>query len=79
MIGLTSNSRNVHRVVDDNNNRYRSMLINAMRMNHGYVSKCSIVNEEPNAGATRFFEVLKDSDKSLWGGCTNHSKLSIVA
>jgi hypothetical protein len=55
------------------------MLINAMRMNHGYVSKCSIVNEEPNTGGTRFFEVLKDSDKPLWGGCTNHSKLSIVA
>jgi len=42
-----------------------SMIINAMGMNQGYVSECSIVNEESNAGATRFFEVLKDSDKPL--------------
>jgi len=72
MVELTSNSINVHRIVDDNNNnnnnnnnRYMSMIINAMGMNQGYLSECSIVNEESNVGAIRFFEVLKDSDKLL--------------
>jgi hypothetical protein len=26
-----------------------------------------------------FFYLLKDSDESLWDGCTNHSKLSVIA
>jgi len=45
MISSTSNSRNVHEVVDDNNNPYRSMVMNAMRMNQVYASECSIVDE----------------------------------
>jgi hypothetical protein len=47
-------------------------------MNQGNVNQCPIVEEEPNADATRFFYLLKNSDKPLWDGCTNHSKLSIV-
>jgi predicted GIY-YIG superfamily endonuclease len=26
-----------------------------------------------------FLYLLKDSDNSLWDGCTNHSKLSVIA
>ena len=53
--------------------------MDAMIMNQGNVSQCSIVEEEPNADAARFFYLLKDSDEPLWDGCTNHSKLSVVA
>jgi len=65
MIDLTSSSSNMLEVVDDNSNYYRSMVIDALRMNQGYVGECLIVDEEPNAEATRFFELLKDSDKLL--------------
>jgi len=34
IIGSTSSSNNTHEVVDDNSNRYRSMVIDAMRINH---------------------------------------------
>ena len=55
------------------------MVMDAMRMNEGNVIQCPIVEEEPNAYVARFFDLLKDSDESLWDGCTNHSKLSVVA
>jgi hypothetical protein len=69
----------VHGVANDNSNPYRNMVMDAMRMNQGNVSQCSIVEEEPNADAIRFFDLLKDSDEPLWNGCTNHSKLLVVA
>ena len=50
-----------------------------MRMNEGNVSQCPIVEEKTDAYATRFFDLLRDSDESLWDGCMNHSKLSVVA
>ena len=31
-------------------------FMDAMRMNQGNVSQCPIVEEEPNANATRFFD-----------------------
>jgi hypothetical protein len=65
MIGSTSSSSNVHEVVDDNNNIYRSMVMDAMRMNQGYESECSIIDKERNANTTRFFELLKYLDKPL--------------
>jgi len=46
MIGSTSSSNNVHGVVDNNNNHYKSMVMDAIRMNHSYVGECSIVDEE---------------------------------
>jgi hypothetical protein len=55
----------MHRGIDDNSNPYRNMVINAMRMNQGYAGQCPIIDEEPNANATRFFDLLKDSDKPL--------------
>jgi len=39
--------------------------MDAMRMNQGNVSQCSIVEEEPNTDATRFFDLLKDYDELL--------------
>jgi len=60
----TSTSSNVHEVVDDNCNPYKSMTINAMRMNQSYVGHWSIIDDEPNTDTTKFFELLKDSDKS---------------
>jgi hypothetical protein len=33
MVGSTSNASNVHGVVNDNNNRYRNMVMDAMRIN----------------------------------------------
>ena len=53
--------------------------MDAMRMSEGNVSESSIVEEEPNADAARFFDLLKDSDELLWDGCSHHSKLLVVA
>jgi hypothetical protein len=37
------------------------MIMDAMRMNYqGDASECSIINEEPNADASKFFDLLKD-------------------
>jgi hypothetical protein len=79
VVGSTSSVSNVHEVVNDNSNPYKNIVIDAMRMNQGNVSECPIVEEEPNADATRFFDLLKEFDEPLWDGCTNHSKLSAVA
>jgi len=65
MVGLTFSASNVHWVVDDNNNSYRNMVIDVMRMNQNYVGKCPIIDEEPNANATRFFYFLKDFNELL--------------
>ena len=46
MVGSTSNSNNVLGVVDDNNNRYKSMVMNAITMNHSYLGECLIIDEE---------------------------------
>jgi hypothetical protein len=58
--------------------RNRNMVMDAMRMSEGNVREYPIVEEEPNADATRFFDLLKDSNEPLWDGCTNHSKLSAI-
>jgi len=71
MVRSTSRSSNVHGVIEDNNNPYRNMVMDAMRMNQSYASKYSIVDEEPNTNAARFFDLLKDYDESLWDECTN--------
>jgi hypothetical protein len=41
------------------------MITNAMKMNQCYAGECSISDEELNADATRFFELLKDFNESL--------------
>jgi hypothetical protein len=78
MTGSTSSSNKVHEVVDKNNNLYRNIVMEAMRMNQSYAGQCPIVDEELNADVTRFFDFLKDSNEPLWDGCTSHIKLSIV-
>jgi len=56
------------------------MVMDAMRMNQGYVGECLVIDEEPNAYAANFFIYQKTP--------TNHygmsaqiiaSKLSVVA
>jgi len=79
MVGSISSASNVQGVANDNSNPYRNMVMDAIRMNQDNVSQCLIVEEEPNADAVRFFDLLKDSDEPLRDGCTNHIKLSAVA
>jgi len=55
MIESTSSASNRYGVVDDNSNPYKDMIMNVMRMNQYYVSQYSIINEEPNVDATKFF------------------------
>jgi hypothetical protein len=45
----TFSSNNVHKILDDNHNPYRNMDVDAMRINQGYVSECSIVDEKPSS------------------------------
>jgi hypothetical protein len=75
VVGSTSSASNVHEVGNDNSNPYRNMVMDAMRMSEGNVSECPIIQEEPDVDATRFFDLLKDSNEPLWDGCTNHNKL----
>jgi len=65
MVGSTSSASNMHGVETNNSNPYRTMVMDAMRMNHGHTSQCSIIDEERNADAARFFDLLKDSHKPL--------------
>jgi hypothetical protein len=78
MIGSTFSSRNMHKVIDDN--PYRNMVMDAMKMNKGYGGQYPIVDKK-NLIQTRpcFFYLLKDFDEPLGDGCTNHHKLSVVA
>ena len=62
MIGSTFNASNVHGIVYNNTTRYKNMVMKAMRMNQDYASQFLIVDEELNVDATRFFNLLKDSD-----------------
>jgi hypothetical protein len=39
IVGTTSPSRNIYEIVDDNNNCYKSMMMNLMRMNYSYSSE----------------------------------------
>jgi hypothetical protein len=79
MVESTFSSSNVCRVVDDNSNLYRNIVMDAMKMNQAYTRECSIIDEESNEDAARFFNLLKDFNELLWDGCINHSKLSIIA
>ena len=76
MVESTFSSNNVHEVVDDNNNLYRNIIMEAMWMNRGYASECSIKDEEPNSNEASFLKFWKTLT-NLWS--TNHSKLSVIA
>jgi len=79
VVRSTSSASNMYEVGNENSNPYRYMVMDAMRMSEDNVSEFPNIEEEPNADAARFFDLLKDSDKTLWDGCTNHSKLLAVA
>jgi hypothetical protein len=79
MVESTFSSSNMCRVVDDNNNLYRNIVMDATKMNQAYTRECSIIDEESNEDAARFFNLLKDFNELLWDGCINHSKLSVIA
>jgi len=55
MVGSTSSASKLHRIVDDNSNPYRNMIMDAMRMNQGCVGQCPIEDKELNANVARFF------------------------
>jgi hypothetical protein len=55
----------VHGVVDDNSNPYKTMVMDAMRMNKCHIDQCLIIDEEPNADATMFFDLFKDFNEPL--------------
>ena len=78
MVGSSSSANNMHRVIDDTSDPYRNMIMDAMEMNQGHTSQCSIIDEELNVDVTRFFDFLKNSDKPLWNGCINHIKFSTI-
>jgi len=65
VVGSNSSVNNMHKAANDNTNPYRNMVMDAMRMNQGNVSQCPIIEGEPNVDATRFFDLLKDSDEPL--------------
>jgi hypothetical protein len=55
MVRSTSSASNMHEVVNDYNNHYKNMVMDAIRINQSHDSQCSIVDEEPNADTTKFF------------------------
>jgi hypothetical protein len=55
----------MYKVGNENSNPYRNMVMDAMRMSEGNVRECPIIEEEPNANAARFFDLLRDSDEPL--------------
>jgi len=55
MVGSTFSFSYVHGVVDENNNSYRNMIMDAMRMNKNYSGEYLIIDEKQNASATWFF------------------------
>ena len=68
IVGSIYSFSNMHEVVNDNNNPYKTMVMDAMRMNQGHNGECPIIDEEPYADTTIFFYLLKDSDEPLWDG-----------
>jgi hypothetical protein len=46
IIRSTSSYRNINKIVDDNSNCYRIMVMDATRINHGYSGDDSYVNEK---------------------------------
>jgi hypothetical protein len=62
VVGSTFSASNLQGVANDNNNHYRNIVIDAMKMNQCNVRQCPIVEEKPNADAVRFFDLLKDTN-----------------
>ena len=45
IVNSTFSSNNMHEVIDDNSNHYKSIAMDAMRMNQDYICECSSVDE----------------------------------
>ena len=54
-IRSTSSSRNVHKVLDNNSNSYRNIIMDAIKMNQGRADEYPITDKEPNVDNTMFF------------------------
>jgi len=65
MVGSTFSANNMDEVIDDNNIPFMNMVMDVIRMNRDYFCQCLIIDEEPKEEMTRFFDLLKDSDKPL--------------
>ena len=65
MVRSTFSTSNMHKVIDDKSNIYRNMVMDAMKMDQGHADQCSIMDEKPNAKATKLFYLFKDSDEPL--------------
>jgi hypothetical protein len=51
IVGTTSSCGNIYEVVDDNSNHYIRIMMEAMRVNHGYSGEDLSVDEKPNMDA----------------------------
>jgi hypothetical protein len=51
IVGITSSCGNIYEVVDDNSNHYIRIMMEAMRVNHGYSGEDLSVDEKPNMDA----------------------------
>jgi hypothetical protein len=54
------------------------MVIDALRISHGYSRNNLLRDKETNVDAARFFKLLKDFNEMLWDGFTNYSKLLVI-
>jgi hypothetical protein len=62
MVNSNSSFSKIHEFVDENNNPYRSVIMNAMRMNYDYSGEGSLdilLYKEPNLDTIRFFKIFK--------------------
>jgi len=74
MVNSNSSSSNIYEFVDDNSNPYRSVVMDAMRMNKNYSGESSLnilLYKEPNLYATRFFKTFKRSWWTIVGWVYN--------
>jgi len=76
-------------VMEETNNPYRDMIVDAIGYTGGRtefgsnannidVPECNM-EEEPNAEAQEFYNLLKDANTPLWDGCKNQTKLSFIS
>ena len=68
MVDSISNSMNIYEFGNDNNNSYMSIVMDAIRTNHKYLSEgpCNIsLYEKENVYETRFLKLLEAFDEPL--------------
>ncbi|MEJ1821277.1 hypothetical protein, partial [Escherichia coli] len=61
--------------VEPQSSTYQTMVMDAAGPQFNFAEP----EEEPNAEARKFYDMLDAVDKPLWPGCSNHSQLSVVA